>query len=189
MDPLGEEGKEEKIGRKEIKIKNFSKFFCPYDLTLARHLEMIYHVACIVTIYLSFILFYKQLLWKILSFIHSIIRSFIDSFIIPFFLSFFLSFFSFHHFFPSSTSGSTFSLLVLFRLLVRWLATGVLIVLLKGIVTQIDMAGVSKFFLERPLAFLPSPQPRGHRSSVAVAQVSSQTCWKPASQDAPHSSA
>ena len=41
----------------------------------------------------------------------------VRSFIISLFLLFFLSFFSFHHFFPSSTSGSTFSLLVLFFLL------------------------------------------------------------------------
>ena len=32
VDPLGEEGKEEKIGRKEIKIKNFSKFFANWTI-------------------------------------------------------------------------------------------------------------------------------------------------------------
>ena len=54
--------------------------------------------------------------------------------------------------------------------------TGVVIILLKG-----------QVFLERLLAFLPSHEPRGYRSSVAVAQVLSR--WKPASQDAPHFSA
>ena len=32
VDPLGEEGKEEKIERKEIKIKNFSKFFANWTI-------------------------------------------------------------------------------------------------------------------------------------------------------------
>ena len=59
--------------------------------------------------------FHSLFLSFFLSFILSFVRSFILSFFLSFFLSYYLSFFSFHHFCPSSTSGSTFSLLVYFR--------------------------------------------------------------------------